>query len=132
MATTQVKGRQQHHDFLLEDMLQKKIVSTKAPRRSDPLLPKVFARIEKDMIKKRTPYEKKEKWVNNDHSIVIATNKQCKTQTNNQFVHNGKETACHEQNQTISNCKFAREQGTRLHQKLKTTNGWADGEHAST
>ncbi|CAD6336029.1 unnamed protein product [Miscanthus lutarioriparius] len=58
MATTQVKGHQQHHDFLLEDMLQKKIVSTKAPRRSDPLLPKVFARIEKDMIQKRIPYEK--------------------------------------------------------------------------
>ena len=31
MATTQVKSRQQHHDFLLEDMLEKKIVSTKAP-----------------------------------------------------------------------------------------------------
>jgi len=70
--------------------------------------------------------------VNNDDPIVIATNKQCKTQTNNQFVHNGKETACHEQNQAISNCRFAREQSTRLHQKLKTTDGWADGEHART
>ena len=30
------------------------------------------------------------------------------------------------------NCKFAKEQGTRLHQKLKTTDGWADGEHART
>ena len=64
-------------------MLQKKIVSTKAHRRSDSLLPEVFMRIEKDLIQKRIPYEKKEKWVNNDHSIVIATNKQCKTQTNN-------------------------------------------------
>jgi hypothetical protein len=104
-------------------MLEKKVVSTKSPRRLDVLFPEVFARIEKDPIQKRIPYEKKEKWVNNDHSIMIATNKQCKTQTNHQFIHNGKETACHEQNQIISNCKFTREHGTRLHQKLKITDG---------
>jgi len=119
MATTQVKGRQQHHDFLLEDMLQKKIVSTKAPIRSDPLLPKVFARIEKDMIQKRTPYEKKEKWVNNDHSAAIAANKECKTQTKNPPVSNGK-IACHEQTWETSSCKFDRGRGTHMHQQLET------------
>jgi hypothetical protein len=131
MATTQVKDRQQHHNFLLEDMLQKKIVSTKAPRRSDPLLPEVFAMIEKDMIQKRIPYEKKEKWVNNDRPVAFAANKECKTQTKNPLVSNGK-IACHEQTRATSNCNFDRGQGTHMHQQSETVEDWTNGELSST
>jgi hypothetical protein len=112
-------------------MLQKKIVSTKAPRRSDPLLPEVFAMIEKDMIQKRIPYEKKEKWVNNDRPVAFAANKECKTQTKNPLVSNGK-IACHEQTRATSNCNFDRGQGTHMHQQSETVEDWTNGELSST
>ena len=88
-------------------------------------------RIEKDLIQKRIPYEKKEKWVNNDHSVAIAANKECKTQTKNPPVSNGK-IACHEQTWETSSCKFDRGRGTHMHQQLETVEDQADGERAST
>jgi len=63
--------------------------------------------------------------------LHFAANKECKTQTKNPPVSNGK-IACHEQTRATSNCNFDRGQGTHMHQQSETVEDWTNGELSST